>query len=483
MAKKAYILLLFIMSLGISLQAQVSFKRTYGGSGGYSKGNSLLQTPDGGYLCVGATSVYSNGTSDVFIFKTDSSGAFQWLKSYGGLNIDIANHITHTPDGNYLVCGYTNSKGNGGYDAYLLKIDGNGDTLWTKTYGGADWDFGNEVYCTAAGNIYIAGQTYSFGKASQGYLIKTDAQGTLIYEKNFGGVADESFTALAPAFNNTVALAGYTNSYGSGLNDGYIIFSDTLGTVVDSLLMGGAKNEELNDIQPAAGNGLIAAGYSASYNANNNQDIYEVRIDSLYNMLWHAEFGGAVANAIAPSFSQGNYTVAGYSTNISSGNPTTAFIWIGTTPPNAWLPNFCPFKNFNSKPDVINDIIKVPGGWCAIGTTENMSPGLSAAFLLKTNYDITACAENYILSLKNTPTFNFSIYPNPTDGLFNITFKQNIKSLNVNVYNALGQQVFSKAYKNIATIAEDFNSLDNGLYFIQLTADDAVGTQRLVIAK
>lgn len=482
MLKKTYILLLFIMSLGMSLSAQVAFKRTYGGSG-YSKGNSLVQTPDGGYLCVGATSAYGNGTSDVFIFKTDSSGVFQWLKSYGGLNIDVATHITPLSDGNYIVCGYTNSKGNGGYDAYLLKIDIGGDTLWTKTYGGADWDFGNEVYSTPNGSIYIAGQTYSFGKASQGYLVKVAADGTLIYEKNFGGLSDESFSSIAPAFNNTVALAGYTNSYGSGLNDGYILFTDTLGIIIDSLVVGGTKNDELNDILPAPGNGLIAAGYSASYNANANQDIYEVRVDSLNDMLWHAEFGGAVATTVVPSYNSSNYAVAGYSTNISSGNPITAFIWIGTTPPGAWLPNFCPFKNFNTKPDIVNDMIKVPGGWCAIGTTENMSPGLSAAFLLKTNYDLTACSESFVLSVDDTPVFNFNIYPNPTDGSFNITFKQNVKSLDIKVYNAIGQQVFNKAYKNASSVTEDFNQFENGLYFIQLSADGAVGTQRLVIAK
>ncbi|UPT66577.1 MAG: hypothetical protein M0D57_19340 [Sphingobacteriales bacterium JAD_PAG50586_3] len=203
MKLKLYITIVSALTL-LSLNAQnANFKRTYGGNA-YAAGNSLVKTPDGGYLCVGTSSATATATTDAYIFKTDSNGVQLWAKFYGGNNIDVANHIVATPDNNYIICGYTNTGGNGGYDVLVLKINGSGDTLWTRTYGGADWDFGNEAYVHSSGSIYIVGQTFSINNNANGMLLKLDSNGNQVFIKAFGGPGDESFSALCPAFDNNL---------------------------------------------------------------------------------------------------------------------------------------------------------------------------------------------------------------------------------------------------------------------------------------
>src|SRR4030095_3353145 len=114
--------------------AQIKFQRTYGGSG-HDEGRSVKQTWDGGYIIAGTTSSFGAGATDVYLLKVDSLGNFQWQKTFGGNNIDRGYSLDITSDSGFVICGYTNSFGSGGYDAYVIRTDQNGDTLWTKTYG------------------------------------------------------------------------------------------------------------------------------------------------------------------------------------------------------------------------------------------------------------------------------------------------------------------------------------------------------------
>lgn len=81
-----------------------------------------------------------------------------WTKTYGGPGNDVGNSVKQTSDGGYIIAGYTDSYGVGGQDVWLLKTDINGDTLWTKTYGGSCNDRANSVQQTFDGGYIIAGE-------------------------------------------------------------------------------------------------------------------------------------------------------------------------------------------------------------------------------------------------------------------------------------------------------------------------------------
>jgi hypothetical protein len=148
--------------------------KTYGGID-FEAGYSVTQTKDGGYIIAGVTCYSFN--NDAYLIKTDSNGDTLWTRTYGriwGSNKDNWGYsVAPTSDGGYIIAGWTSSFGTGGYDVYLIKTDSNGDTLWTKTYGGSGDDFGNSVAQTGDGGCIITGYTFSYG-AGDGdvYLIK-----------------------------------------------------------------------------------------------------------------------------------------------------------------------------------------------------------------------------------------------------------------------------------------------------------------------
>ncbi len=188
--KKIYITFLLYLIFNFA-HAQVTFSRVYGGVA-QDYGKSVLQTFDGGYVLVGVTSSFGAGTVDVYLIKTDSLGVFQWQKTYGGNNVDQGYGIVQLNDSGFAICGFTNSFGLGGYDAYLIRTNSSGDTVWTRTYEGMDWDFIYSIQTTPDFGFILVGETYTnTAGMKDALIIKTDSVGNLLWKKTFGGSDDD----------------------------------------------------------------------------------------------------------------------------------------------------------------------------------------------------------------------------------------------------------------------------------------------------
>ena len=144
----------FILSVSISVyfvsmnavhsNAQITFQKTFGGIG-TDYGYSVRQSSDGGYIITGYTQSFGAGGRDVYLIRTDVFGDPLWTKTYGESNIDYGWTVVQTTDGGFIVGAHTGSFGAGGHDVYLIKTDSNGDTLWTKVYGGRSADGAADV--------------------------------------------------------------------------------------------------------------------------------------------------------------------------------------------------------------------------------------------------------------------------------------------------------------------------------------------------
>jgi hypothetical protein len=162
-----------------SAHAQVSFAKTFGGTN-WDYAYSVQQTSDGGYIVAGSTASFGAGGYDIFLIKTDANGNIIWAKTYGGANFDYAYSVRQTSDGGYILAGYTNSFGAGWYDIFLIKTDANGNMQWAKTFGGTYGDYAYSVQQTSDGGYIVAGYTASFGAGIYDiFLIKTDANGDI----------------------------------------------------------------------------------------------------------------------------------------------------------------------------------------------------------------------------------------------------------------------------------------------------------------
>ena len=173
MKKLLFILLLTIPFLGFGQ----GWERLLN-LGHSEKGNSVQQTTDGGYIICGNIVVTGIG-EDLLLIKTDNNGIIQWNRLIGVSFDDGGFSVQQTTDGGYIITGWTMYSGNG-YDVYLIKTDSQGDSLWTKTFDRIDSDRGNSVQQTTDGGYIICGSTQSFGNGSYDvYLIKTDGSGNI----------------------------------------------------------------------------------------------------------------------------------------------------------------------------------------------------------------------------------------------------------------------------------------------------------------
>ena len=202
--------------------------KTFGGPG-EDRFRELHQTTDGGFILVSETLSFGAGNSDVYLVKTDSIGNLLWTKTYGGSSSDYGYSVRQTSDGGYIIAGYTQSFGAGGTDVYIIKTNNSGNLEWTKTYGGSSDDYGYSIRQTTDGGYIMAGYTTSFGEAGDVYLIRIDANGELIWSKAFGGSQTDYGWSVRQTVDGGLIIAGFTRSFGSASEDVYLIKTDQLG--------------------------------------------------------------------------------------------------------------------------------------------------------------------------------------------------------------------------------------------------------------
>jgi hypothetical protein len=199
--------------------------RVYGGSKDDGDWVSdVRQTKDGGYVVATNTRSFGAGRGDVYLIKTDDAGDTLWTRTVGGSDPDWGEAVQQTSDGGYVVFGTTWCFG-GDPDVYLVRTDSAGDTLWTRSYGGSYNDWGNSGQLTADGGYVIVGAVMYVV-----YLVRVDASGEVMWTRTYGGFQEDGYSIQQTADGGYI-IAGYTDSFGSGARDVYLIKTDTLGNV------------------------------------------------------------------------------------------------------------------------------------------------------------------------------------------------------------------------------------------------------------
>lgn len=257
-------------------QGDTLWTRTYGDTLSES-GNAVLTTPDGGYVIAGYTSAGGARGADLLLAKTDDSGEIEWWKTYGGLYDDYGYSVERTPDGGFVVVGTTHSYGSGDSDIYTVRTDESGDTLWTRTFGGADKDDGFSIKKASSGGYIIAGTTESFGAGmSDVYLLRIDDSGDTLWTRTIGGGNLERGFSVAESGEGNYIVTGNAMSFGGGDDDIYLIKVNDDGTVLWSKVFDEALDQSGQSIHVTADGGYIIAGFIGSYYGS-YWDVYLVK--------------------------------------------------------------------------------------------------------------------------------------------------------------------------------------------------------------
>jgi regulation of enolase protein 1 (concanavalin A-like superfamily) len=294
------LLCLIICSLSLPALADgpaVQWEKTFGGSG-FDQGRSVQQTTDGGFIIAGETSSFGAGGGDVYLIKTDPNGNFLWQKTFGGSSGEWGCSVQQTSDGGYIISGDTYSFGAGYHDVYLIKTDPDGNLLWQNTFGGSGEEIGYSAQQTSDGGYIIAGETGSFGAVkSDVYLIKTDPNGNLLWQKTFGGSEWNVGYSVKETSDGGFIITGYTSSFGAGYPDVYLVKTDPNGNLLWQKTFGGSEDGWGLSVQQTSDGGFVIAGEIYSY-ITDDSDVYLIKTDPNGNLIWQKTFGGS-------SFDQG----------------------------------------------------------------------------------------------------------------------------------------------------------------------------------
>jgi len=240
-------------------------------------GRSVQQTVDGGYIIAGKRRDYW-GDEDLILAKTDASGNFTWCKIYGGDSTDGAHSVQQTSDAGYIVVGTTRSFGAGFYDVWLLKTDAIGDTIWSKVYGDYDYDCGRSVQQTPDGGYIIAGWRTTFPSNHQDiWLLKTDSDGDTLWTRTYGGQWGDFGFAVDNTSDSCYIVAGRILST-PGDGDFYFVKTDANGDTVWTKTLGGPDYESPDDIMQTTDEGYIVVGYTESFGAG-GPDVWLVKTE------------------------------------------------------------------------------------------------------------------------------------------------------------------------------------------------------------
>ena len=265
--------------------ATTIWSQTYGGIR-EEQAYSLIQTSDGGYALAGRTSSFGSDYSCFWLVKVDSSGNLEWNKTYEGTGfldaMNIAYSVVEASDGGYAIAG-TAEPELYNHDFWLVKVDSSGNLEWNKTYGGPDVDVATSVVETSDGGYALAGQTSSFGDGSDNFwLVKTDVSGNMQWDKTYGGIGEEKANSLIQTSDGGYALAGETRSSIVAMPDFWLVKVDSSGNLEWNKTYGGPDMDIAYSVVEASDGGYALAGYTDSFGAGSS-DFWLVKTESIYD--------------------------------------------------------------------------------------------------------------------------------------------------------------------------------------------------------
>jgi hypothetical protein len=263
----------------------------------------VQQTTDGGYIIAGYTETHKTPGHpyDVWLVKTDSNGNMMWDETFGGYSFDLGWYVQQTTDGGYIITGE-----NGDRDIWLIKTDINGSLEWDKTFGGSGNNCGFCVQQTSDGGYIITGQkNYIYSERGNVWLIKTDSNGSMEWERSFGGNSVDEGWYVQQTTDGGYIIIGETSSFGAGGEDVWMIKTDSNGSMEWDKTFGGPNDDSGRSGQQTSDGGYIITGRT-------NYNLWLIKTDSDGNLVWDKNFGGRRGYCVQQTIDNG-YIITGAS--------------------------------------------------------------------------------------------------------------------------------------------------------------------------
>lgn len=484
--KKSFILIL--VAIQWCFAQQVKFFNTFG-YGIFDSGEGVVVTSDSGYVVGGITNQGGTQGNNVLIYKTDSLGVLQWFKNVGGAGIEGAKSIANGLNNEFILAGFKNDLDSMGYDVFVVKTDQNGDTLWTRKFGGNDWDMAYSIDKLSDSTYIVAGETYSFGAGNRDmYVLRVDQNGDTIWTRTFGGTEDDYAKYVYTDRHNNIVVIGSTESYGAGGSDLYVVYMDINGDTIWTKAYGTVQDDY---------------GYSGDmYIDNSNKQSFTFGYTTLSLpegvQEMHLYRGDTVScnyiNDLGVLTQPSNPEIADrprvrtdargrfyYCAELRNSPTSTYDIYLHRT---LYAMNFGYAENNigQAEEDFPKDIRKsFDKGYVITGETTTYGPGITSSFILKVDSMLVAPA-TALVAIESQDEISLNLYPNPiTTGELFIEAGATIE--NIRIYNINGQLMQTEVGSNSTTQRIVCNMASAGMYIIEIETAQGVGRKKVLISQ
>lgn len=361
----------------------VTWAAVVGGSG-YDCVLSVCPTADSGCVVAGYTESYGAGNQDIWLIKTDGDGDTVWTRTYGTAYNEFTSSVTQAGDGGFFIAGQTLSGGTNP-EVYVFKTDASGNVGWQRTFGGAGRDVAFGADATSDGGCVVVGLTASHGAgAYDAWLIKLDADGDSAWTRTYGGADDDYCYGVKQTPDGGYILAGRTESSGAGGFDAWLIKTDASGDTSWTRTYGGTADDYGNSVWRTTDGGYIVAGATKSYGAG-GYDCFLVKTGPSGDTAWTRSYGGGTydwADCGRPA-ADGGYIIVGTTDAHGAGSDDVYIIKTEANGDTAWT------RTIGGTAGDYGYYIApaADGGYFVAGETQSFGAGESDAYIIKTGAD------------------------------------------------------------------------------------------------
>ncbi|MFH1005457.1 MAG: T9SS type A sorting domain-containing protein [Bacteroidota bacterium] len=459
---------------------------TYGGAG-MDEGRDIQYTSDGGFIIAGTTNFYGSGNTAIYLIKVDSNCTHQWSKAIGGIGIEWGFSVKQTFDKGFVVAGYTNSFGYGGYDMYLVKTDSAGNILWEKTYGGTNWDFAYCVQQTSDSGFVLCGSTFSFGNGNEdSYIVKTNKNGDTLWTRTTGGDSTDIAYSIIIYNDSTYLFTGETNSFGKGSSDVYFGTINKQGTF-STHTFGTTKSDKGYCIEKTFDNNVVIFGETDSIPAPTITGKNELLLKlNAQGMLQWTQILGSAGEDIGRAVKEktnGDLLTCG---SINPSGMGGSGLHIQMLNSGGWWKSGPAFGGSGDEKGYA--LIITPKKEVAfIGSTTSYGQGMQDVYLIKMKSDSIVMDYSLVINKFKDTTLSplgiqehisnsfVQIYPNPfhESAILQITNPQ-ITDYELKIYDLYGREVMTDFIRNADKFIIYKKNLSSGLYFFTVSYENSV---------
>ncbi len=459
----------------------VVWSSTFGGTA-WDECTACIQCVDGGYSLAGFSESWSP-SDDLWLIKTDEAGKLEWTSLLGAAGNDEGYSLLQTNDGGFLIAGATDSYGVGSSDAWLSKTDSLGSLLWMKTFGTSDEDMFFDICPTSDGSFVTVGSSGVFPSDMHLYLVKIDEAGNLLWERVFGGgILDCGFSVRETSDGGFIIAGSNGSGSGGSTIDGWLLKTDSEGSYQWDFILGGSGYDRFNAARQTVDGGFIAAGYSYSSDPSNG-DLWLVRTDLNGGLTWDTTIGEANGSESAESIelsSDGGFFIAGFNSSVAWPD---ADLWLLKTDSSGDIG----WDTFFGGDDIdVGSCLVLTQDGCFVvgGKTRSYGAGDFDYLLVKFEPPLGVPEEPPPSALVGHLTAS----PNPLASTSTVTFDlAQPTQVQLEVFDSSGRLVGTLADGYLEqgnhSVSFDGSDLPSGVYLLRLQAEGSSATARIVLIR